>query len=62
MRLQHQHEGEEQRKKEQAVEERKRKAKEAERWEETRDERVAGWRAFAKNGSKKKKKNENLLG
>ncbi|KDN52159.1 DnaJ-domain-containing protein [Tilletiaria anomala UBC 951] len=61
VRLQHAAEGAEQRKKEEAATERKRKAEEAERWEETRDERVAGWRSFVKGG-KKKKKGDNVLG
>lgn len=61
--LRHKMEGEEERKKEEEMKARKRKAEEKERWEETRDERVAGWRAFA-NGSagKKKKKKSNVLG
>lgn len=64
LRMQHAMEGEEERKKEQAVEERKRKVQEKERWEETRDERVAGWRQFAKGGGgKKRRKDEhNVLG
>ncbi|CAO1632633.1 unnamed protein product [Parajaminaea phylloscopi] len=63
LRMQHAMEGEEERKKEQALEERKRKADEKVKWEETRDERVAGWRAFAKTGGKKRKKDSgNVLG
>lgn len=66
--LRHKMEGEEERKREEEVTARKRKAEEKERWEKTRDERVAGWRAFAKgsdpSGKKKKKKRDgmNVLG
>lgn len=56
LRMQHAMEGEEERKREAALEERKRKADEKVKWEDTRDERVAGWRAFAKGGSGKKRK------
>ena len=42
IRLQHQAEGEAQRKKEEAIAERKRKADEEAEWEATRDSRVAG--------------------
>jgi DnaJ family protein C protein 8 len=52
--MQHESEGEEQRRKEAAALERKRKAEEKETWENGREERVAGWRTFAKNGAKKK--------
>lgn len=61
IRIQHQAEGEAQRKKEQAIEERKRKAEHDAAWEQTRDHRVADWRAFQK-GSKKKKSDTNVLG
>lgn len=63
IKMQHAMEGEEERKKEQQLQERKRKADEKVKWEETRDERVAGWRAFAKTGGKKRKKEDgNVLG
>lgn len=42
MRIQHAAEGEEQRKKDEAVQERKRKADEKEHWENTREERISG--------------------
>ena len=61
IRIQHQAEGEAQRKKEQAVEERKRKVEHDAAWESTRDHRVADWRAFQK-GKKKKKGDANVLG
>ncbi|CAO1623125.1 unnamed protein product [Sympodiomycopsis kandeliae] len=54
--LRHKMEGEEERKKEEEIQKRKRKAEEKEKWEDNRDERIAGWRAFSKNGSGKKKK------
>lgn len=54
IKLQHESEGEEQRRKEAAAAERKRKAEEKETWESGREERVAGWRSFAKGGGKKK--------
>lgn len=62
IRIQHQAEGEVQRKKEQAVEERKRKADHDAAWEKTRDHRVADWRAFQKGGKKKKRADANVLG
>ncbi|CCF53746.1 hypothetical protein NDA11_001249 [Ustilago hordei] len=62
IRIQHQQEGEAHRKREQAVEERKRKAEQEAAWEQTRDHRVADWRAFQKGGKKKKKKSDNILG
>jgi DnaJ family protein C protein 8 len=62
IRIQHQAEGEVQRKKEQAVAERKRKAEHDAAWESTRDHRVADWRAFQKNSKKKKKADANVLG
>lgn len=62
IRVQHQAEGEAQRKKEQAVEERKRKAEHDAVWEQTRDHRVADWRAFQKGNKKKKKSDTNVLG
>ena len=54
IKMQHESEGEEQRRKEAAALERKRKAEEKETWENGREERVAGWRTFAKSGAKKK--------
>ncbi|KAK0560807.1 DnaJ subfamily C member 8 [Tilletia horrida] len=62
IRLQHAAEGAEQRKREEAIEERKRKADEKEQWEATRDDRVAGWRAFQKGGKKRKGNSSNVLG
>ncbi|KAK0529655.1 DnaJ subfamily C member 8 [Tilletia horrida] len=62
IRLQHAAEGAEQRKREEAVEERKRKADEKEQWEATRDERVAGWRTFQKGNKKRKGDSKNILG
>ncbi len=62
IRIQHQAEGEAQRKKEQAVQDRKRKAEHEAAWEETRDHRVADWRAFQKAGKKKKKADAHVLG
>ncbi len=62
IRIQHQAEGEAQRKKEQAVAERKRKAEHDAAWESTRDHRVADWRAFQKDSKKKKKADANVLG
>ncbi|PWN27977.1 DnaJ-domain-containing protein, partial [Jaminaea rosea] len=55
LRAQHAAEGEEERKREAAAEERKRKAVEKEKWEDTRDERVKGWREFAKTGKGKRR-------
>lgn len=71
LKMQHAMEGEEQRKKEAELNERKRKAEEKVQWEETRDERVKGWRAFAgvggsssgpPNGRKKKKGSKDASG
>lgn len=56
LRAQHAMEGEEERKREAAVEERKRKAEQKERWEDTREERVAGWREFSKTGKGKRRR------
>ncbi|SNX81341.1 uncharacterized protein MEPE_00046 [Melanopsichium pennsylvanicum] len=55
IRIQHQTEGEAQRKKEQAVEDRKRKVEQEAAWEQTRDHRVADWRAFQKGKGKKRR-------
>ncbi|KAE8259129.1 hypothetical protein A4X13_0g1214 [Tilletia indica] len=62
IRLQHAAEGAESRKKEEAVEDRKRKATEKEQWEATRDDRVAGWRSFQKGSKKRKGDSNNVLG
>jgi len=62
IRLQHAAEGAAERKREEAIEERKRKADEKEQWEATRDERVAGWRSFQKGGKKRRGNSSNVLG
>lgn len=63
VRLQHVAEGAESKKREETLAERKRKVDQAKDWEETRDERVDGWRTFVKGGGgKKKKKKSNVLG
>ncbi|KXN88605.1 J domain-containing protein spf31 [Leucoagaricus sp. SymC.cos] len=49
-------EGLEARKKDEEVAAKKRKAEEDKAWEETREERVDNWRAFANNNTRKKKK------
>ncbi|GAA5821622.1 hypothetical protein JCM11251_000939 [Rhodosporidiobolus azoricus] len=54
-------EGAEAKRQEDAVTERKRKAEEKERWEETREDRVTDWRKF-QGGKKKKAKKSNVLG
>jgi DnaJ family protein C protein 8 len=54
-------EGAEAKRQEDAVSERKRKADEKERWEETREDRVTDWRKF-QGGKKKKSKKTNVLG
>ncbi|BGP19276.1 hypothetical protein JCM10213_008206 [Rhodosporidiobolus nylandii] len=54
-------EGAEAKRVEDAVQERKRKAEEKERWEETREDRVTDWRKF-QGGKKKKAKKSNVLG
>ncbi|GAA5974349.1 hypothetical protein JCM11641_006752 [Rhodosporidiobolus odoratus] len=54
-------EGAEAKRVEDAVQERKRKAEEKERWEETREDRVTDWRKF-QGGKKKKAKKNNVLG
>ncbi|GAA6023519.1 hypothetical protein JCM10207_005702 [Rhodosporidiobolus poonsookiae] len=54
-------EGAEAKRQEDAVQERKRKAEEKERWEETREDRVTDWRKF-QGGKKKKVKKSNVLG
>lgn len=62
IRIQHQAEGEAQRKKEEAIAERKRKSEQDTVWESTRDHRVAGWRSFQKGAKKKRKDDANVLG
>ena len=62
IKMQHAMEGAEERKREEAIVERKRKVEEKERWEETREERVAGWRAFDKKKGKKRKADAGVLG
>lgn len=64
VRLQHAAEGAESKKREETLAERKRKVDHAKNWEETRDERVDGWRSFVKagGGERKKKKKNNVLG
>ncbi|GAA5895844.1 hypothetical protein JCM6882_001394 [Rhodosporidiobolus microsporus] len=54
-------EGAEAKRQEDAISERKRKAEEKERWEETREDRVTDWRKF-QGGKKKKAKKSNVLG
>ncbi|GAA6033011.1 hypothetical protein JCM8097_000097 [Rhodosporidiobolus ruineniae] len=54
-------EGAEAKRQDDALAERKRKADEKERWEETREDRVTDWRKFQK-GPKKKKAKSNVLG
>lgn len=62
IRIQHQAEGEAQRKKEAAIAERKRKSEHDTQWESTRDHRVAGWRNFQKGAKKKRKDDADVLG
>lgn len=63
VRMQHAAEGAESKKREETLSERKRKMDNARDWEDTRDERVDGWRTFVKGGGgKKKKKKSNVLG
>ncbi|KZP00599.1 DnaJ-domain-containing protein [Calocera viscosa TUFC12733] len=54
-------EGLEAKKKEEETAAKKRKAEESVKWEENREQRVEGWRAF-QQGPKKKKKKTNVLG
>ncbi|GAA6019286.1 hypothetical protein JCM11491_001302 [Sporobolomyces phaffii] len=55
-------EGAEAKRAEDALAERKRKAEEKERWEESREDRVTDWRSFAKGPKKKKSKKNQVLG
>lgn len=48
--------GEEEKKIDEEAEKRKRKLEEQKKWEDSRDERVHGWRQFQKGPTKKKKK------
>ncbi|WFD34693.1 DnaJ sub C member 8 [Malassezia cuniculi] len=47
---------------EEAEEELRRKAEPDTRWEDTREERVKGWRSFQKGAAKKRRKTSNVLG
>ncbi|GAA5838972.1 hypothetical protein JCM3766R1_004545 [Sporobolomyces carnicolor] len=55
-------EGAEAKRAEDALAERKRKAEEKERWEESREDRVTDWRSFSKGPKKKKSKKNQVLG
>ncbi|GAA5946637.1 hypothetical protein JCM3765_000328 [Sporobolomyces pararoseus] len=55
-------EGAEAKRAEDALAERKRKAEEKERWEESREDRVTDWRSFSKGPKKKKPKKNAPLG
>lgn len=54
-------EGLEARKKDEEVASRKRKAEEDKTWEENREQRVGSWRSFAKDSTKKKKKQKTAI-
>ncbi|GAA5936097.1 uncharacterized protein JCM15063_002709 [Sporobolomyces koalae] len=55
-------EGAEAKRAEDALAERKRKAEEKERWEDSREDRVTDWRSFSKGPKKKKGKKNQVLG
>jgi DnaJ homolog subfamily C member 8 len=54
-------EGAEAKKKEDEIAEKKRKAEEEKKWEDTREDRVSDWRSF-QSGPKKKKRKIEVLG
>ncbi|OLL22779.1 Coatomer subunit beta' [Neolecta irregularis DAH-3] len=55
-------EGREREQAEREIEERKRRRQQEKAWEETRDGRIDSWRTFQKNGIKKGKKKQKVLG
>jgi len=62
LKAQMQEEGREQRKEDEELEGRKRKRDFEQKWENTREDRIANWRDFQKGGEKKKKKKAKPIG